>query len=57
MCAACHNMEYLAFRNLIGVTHTEEEAKALAEEVRETTVYIFTQLLMWTVGPERQAPR
>ncbi|XP_055507943.1 cytochrome c1, heme protein, mitochondrial [Leucoraja erinacea] len=33
VCAACHNMEYLAFRNLIGVTHTEEEAKALAEEV------------------------
>ncbi|XP_066846991.1 cytochrome c1, heme protein, mitochondrial [Anser cygnoides] len=33
VCSACHSMEYLAFRNLIGVTHTEEEAKALAEEV------------------------
>ncbi|NWR56000.1 CY1 protein, partial [Bucorvus abyssinicus] len=33
VCAACHSMEYLAFRNLIGVTHTEDEAKALAEEV------------------------
>lgn len=26
-------MEYLAFRNLVGVSHTEAEAKALAEEV------------------------
>ena len=32
MCAACHSMRYLAFRNLIGVSHTEEEAKAIAEE-------------------------
>ncbi|XP_041316620.1 cytochrome c1, heme protein, mitochondrial-like, partial [Pyrgilauda ruficollis] len=31
--SACHSMEFLAFRNLIGVTHTEAEAKALAEEV------------------------
>lgn len=27
-------MEYLAFRNLVGVSHTEAEVKALAEEVR-----------------------
>lgn len=27
-------MEYLAFRNLVGVSHTEAEAKAIAEEVR-----------------------
>ncbi|KAM8811121.1 cytochrome c1, heme protein, mitochondrial [Eudromia elegans] len=33
VCSACHSMEYLAFRHLIGVTHTEAEAKALAEEV------------------------
>ncbi|XP_017289231.1 cytochrome c1, heme protein, mitochondrial [Kryptolebias marmoratus] len=32
VCAACHSMEYLAFRNLVGVTHTAEEIKALAEE-------------------------
>eukprot|EP00061_Rhincodon_typus_P014620 g41751.t1 len=32
VCAACHSMEYVAFRNLVGATHTEEEAKALAEE-------------------------
>jgi hypothetical protein len=26
-------MEQLAFRNLVGVSHTEDEARALAEEV------------------------
>lgn len=33
VCSACHGMEQLAFRNLVGVSHTEEEARALAEEV------------------------
>uniref|UniRef100_A0AAQ4R6S3 Cytochrome c-1 n=1 Tax=Gasterosteus aculeatus aculeatus TaxID=481459 RepID=A0AAQ4R6S3_GASAC len=33
VCSACHSMEYLAFRNLVGVSHTEEEAKTIAEEV------------------------
>ncbi|CAM9481956.1 cytochrome c1, heme protein, mitochondrial [Lampetra fluviatilis] len=32
VCAACHSMDYVAFRNLVNVTHTEKEAKALAEE-------------------------
>lgn len=27
-------MEYLAFRNLVGVSHTEAEVKVIAEEVR-----------------------
>jgi len=34
VCAACHSMRYLAYRNLVGVTHTEEEAKAEAEEIQ-----------------------
>ncbi|CAB4039514.1 cytochrome c1, heme, mitochondrial, partial [Paramuricea clavata] len=34
VCAACHSMKYIAYRNLIGVTHTEEEARALAEEIQ-----------------------
>lgn len=33
VCSACHSLERIAWRNLIGVTHTEEEAKAMAEEV------------------------
>ena len=26
-------MQFIKFRNLVGVSHTEDEAKALAEEV------------------------
>ncbi|XP_046736539.1 cytochrome c1-2, heme protein, mitochondrial-like [Diprion similis] len=33
VCSECHSAKYLAFRELIGVTHTEQEAKALAEAV------------------------
>jgi len=32
VCAACHSMKYMAYRNLVGVSHTEAEAKAEAEE-------------------------
>merc|ERR1712096_351219 len=32
VCAACHSMQYLAFRNLMGVSHSEAEVKAMAEE-------------------------
>ncbi|XP_072855575.1 cytochrome c1, heme protein, mitochondrial [Pogona vitticeps] len=34
VCSACHSLQYVAFRHLIGVTHTEEEAKALAAEIQ-----------------------
>ena len=36
VCAACHSMRFIAYRNLVGVTHTEEEAKAEAEEIMVT---------------------
>jgi ubiquinol-cytochrome c reductase cytochrome c1 subunit len=32
VCAACHSLKYLCYRNLVGVTHTEAEVKAIAEE-------------------------
>lgn len=32
VCAACHSMQFIAYRNLVGVAYTEEEAKAFAEE-------------------------
>jgi len=32
VCAACHSLEYIAFRHLVGVSHTEDEAKKLAAE-------------------------
>ena len=38
VCSACHSMKYLAFRNLIDVSHTEDEAKAIAAEVSKSTV-------------------
>lgn len=33
VCAACHSMQYIAYRNLVDVTHTEAEAKAEAEQI------------------------
>ena len=33
VCAACHSMNLIAYRNLVGVAYTEDEVKLLAEEV------------------------
>lgn len=33
VCAACHSVEQLHYRNLVGVAYTEEEMKAMAAEV------------------------
>lgn len=38
VCASCHALQYLAYRHLVGQTHTEAEAKAEAEEM--TVSYI-----------------
>ncbi|EIE75628.1 hypothetical protein G6F46_009684 [Rhizopus delemar] len=32
VCSACHSLDRIAWRNLVGVSHTEAEAKAMAEE-------------------------
>ncbi|KAH9390781.1 iso-1-cytochrome c [Tyrophagus putrescentiae] len=32
VCAACHSLRFLRYRELVGVSHTEEEARAFAEE-------------------------
>lgn len=32
VCASCHSLQLVAYRHLVGQTHTEEEAKAEAEE-------------------------
>ncbi|GFH22046.1 cytochrome c1-2, heme protein, mitochondrial, partial [Haematococcus lacustris] len=41
VCAACHSMQYLHWRQLVGVAYTEEEAKAMAfeTEMREGLYY------------------
>lgn len=36
VCAACHSMKYTYYRHLVGVSHTEEEAKAEAAEILVT---------------------
>lgn len=33
VCAACHSVEQLAYRNLVGVCYTEDEVKEMAAEV------------------------
>ncbi|KAH9940928.1 cytochrome C1 family-domain-containing protein [Epithele typhae] len=33
VCAACHSLDRIAWRNLVGVSHSVDETKALAEEV------------------------
>lgn len=33
VCAACHSVYQLHFRDLVGVAYTEEEAKAMALEI------------------------
>ena len=32
VCSTCHSLNRVAYRNLVGVSHSEEEAKALAAE-------------------------
>ena len=36
VCSACHGMQYICFRHLVGVSHTEAEAKELAKEVESS---------------------
>jgi cytochrome c1 len=33
VCAACHSVNQIYFRNLVGVAYTEEEVKEMAAEV------------------------
>jgi ubiquinol-cytochrome c reductase cytochrome c1 subunit len=36
VCSACHSLDRIAWRNLVGVSHTVDEVKAMAEEVEYT---------------------
>ena len=36
MCSACHSLNRIAWRNLVGVSHTVDEVKAFAEDVEYT---------------------
>ena len=63
VCSACHSMKYLAYRNLVNVTHTESEAKAEAEAIQvsllhkfktETTNYLQLAPKQVTDGPDEE---
>lgn len=34
VCSACHSLRFVRYRELVGVSHTEEEARAEAEEIQ-----------------------
>lgn len=36
VCAACHSLDRIAWRNLVAVSHTADEARVMAEEVEYT---------------------
>lgn len=33
VCASCHSLKRIAYRHLVGVSHTQDEAKAEAAEI------------------------
>jgi ubiquinol-cytochrome c reductase cytochrome c1 subunit len=33
VCAACHSLDRIAWRNLVGSSHTADQARVLAEEI------------------------
>ena len=33
VCASCHSMSLISYRDLVGVAYTEEETKAMAAEI------------------------
>ena len=40
VCSACHSLRFIAYRNLVGVSHTEAEAKAEASEVMVCSINV-----------------
>lgn len=41
VCAACHSMYQIHYRDLVGVAYTEEEVKSMAAEVRDVSCYLW----------------
>jgi ubiquinol-cytochrome c reductase cytochrome c1 subunit len=50
VCSACHSMRFIAYRNLVGVSHTETEAKREAEECMVTDGPNDTGLMFQRAG-------
>lgn len=46
VCASCHSLQLIAYRHLVGETHTEEQAKAEAEEQTVSNIqHVFALVL------------
>ena len=41
VCSACHSMRFLAFRNLVDIAYSEDEAKEIAAEVMVNSLIFF----------------
>ena len=47
VCAACHSLDYMCYRNLVGTILTEDEAKAEAEEVSRSLQWQLALVLLY----------
>lgn len=52
VCSACHSMKYLAYRNMVDIFMTEEEAKAEALEIQVQTLTMSSR---WLRPPKNEA--
>jgi hypothetical protein len=51
VCAACHSVNQIYFRNLVGVAYTEEEVKEMAAEVPPApNIYMISALVDSVTG-------
>ena len=53
VCAACHSVQQVHYRNLVGVAYTEEEAKEMAAEVGVHNVLLQNCLCRRVWGKRR----
>ena len=51
VCSACHSLRFIAYRNLVGVSHTEAEAKAEASEVMVCSINVNGTFIPNTLHP------
>ncbi len=57
VCAACHSVNQLSFRNLVGVAYSEAEVKALAEEQEARSPWTLQPQPLSTPHARAAAPR
>lgn len=48
VCAACHGLKYVSWRHLIGMTHTDAEAKAEAAQATVQCNFIHSECFFFT---------